>query len=82
MAKLTDFDHSIVSDCSLVFSETTRIGGTLRWTVRAPAPTMIVIHTKLIVAKAPELLEKPHVSKQTDVYALGMVRFDVYTFIL
>ncbi|KAG8682148.1 hypothetical protein FRC11_000197 [Ceratobasidium sp. 423] len=30
--KLTDFDHSILSDSSLVFSATTRIGGgTLRW---------------------------------------------------
>ncbi|CEL60426.1 hypothetical protein RSOLAG1IB_09632 [Rhizoctonia solani AG-1 IB] len=30
--KLTDFDHSIMAECTLQFSETTRIGGgTLRW---------------------------------------------------
>ncbi|CAE7205355.1 unnamed protein product [Rhizoctonia solani] len=30
--KLTDFDHSIMAECTLQFSETTRMGGgTLRW---------------------------------------------------
>ncbi|CAE6455991.1 unnamed protein product [Rhizoctonia solani] len=34
-AKLTDFDHSIISNCSLVFSATTQNGGgTLRWMVK------------------------------------------------
>ncbi|KAF8598349.1 kinase-like protein, partial [Ceratobasidium sp. AG-I] len=31
-AKLSDFDHSILSNCTLLFSSTTNVGGgTLRW---------------------------------------------------
>lgn len=34
VAKLSDFDHSIMSECSLVFSETSKLGGgTTRWMV-------------------------------------------------
>lgn len=34
VAKLSDFDHSILSSCSLVFSATSNVGGgTLRWMV-------------------------------------------------
>lgn len=36
VAKLADFDHSIITDCSLVFSATThKGGGTVRWMVGA-----------------------------------------------
>ncbi|ELU40303.1 Pkinase domain-containing protein [Rhizoctonia solani AG-1 IA] len=55
--KLTDFDYSIISDCSVVFSATTRGGGgTLRW--MAP---------ELLISENP--VER---SKFTDIYALGM----------
>ncbi|CAE6460363.1 unnamed protein product [Rhizoctonia solani] len=64
--KLTDFDHSILSDSSLVFSATTRIGGgTLRW--MAP---------ELLIGEASESQEK---NKHTDVYALGMTLLEVVT---
>ncbi|CAE6476285.1 unnamed protein product [Rhizoctonia solani] len=55
--KLTDFDYSIISDCSLVFSATTRMGGgTLRWM----APELVIDE---------EPVER---NKRTDIYALGM----------
>ncbi|CAE6427614.1 unnamed protein product [Rhizoctonia solani] len=54
--KLTDFDYSLISECSLLFSDTTRMGGgTLRWM----APELV-------------LQECSQRSKQTDIYALGM----------
>lgn len=64
VAKLTDFDHSIMSDCSLRFSETTRIGGgTLRWM----APELVI-------------LEPSHQrNKRTDIYALGMTLLEIIT---
>ncbi|CAE6411010.1 unnamed protein product [Rhizoctonia solani] len=56
VAKLTDFDHSIISNCSLVFSATTQTGGgTLRWM----APELLSEDTSMR-------------NKQTDIYALGM----------
>jgi serine/threonine protein kinase len=33
VAKLSDFGHSILSGCSLLFSQSTPGGGTLRWMV-------------------------------------------------
>ncbi|CUA71930.1 Hypoxia up-regulated protein 1 [Rhizoctonia solani] len=61
--KLTDFDYSLIPDCSLLFSDTTRIGcGTLRW--MAPE---LVLQTSF------------QRSKQTDVYALGMTFLEVIT---
>ncbi|CUA70584.1 Hypoxia up-regulated protein 1 [Rhizoctonia solani] len=61
--KLTDFDYSLIPDCSLLFSDTTRIGcGTLRW--MAPE---LVLQTSF------------QRSKPTDVYALGMTFLEVIT---
>ncbi|CAE6475567.1 unnamed protein product [Rhizoctonia solani] len=57
--KLTDFDYSIISGHSLVFSATTRTGGgSLRW--MAP---------ELLLATDENPAER---NKQTDIYALGM----------
>ncbi|CAE6462494.1 unnamed protein product [Rhizoctonia solani] len=62
--KLTDFDYSIISDCSVVFSATTRGGGgTLRW--MAP---------ELLISENP--VER---SKFTDIYALGMTFLETVT---
>ncbi|EUC59180.1 tyrosine kinase catalytic domain protein [Rhizoctonia solani AG-3 Rhs1AP] len=58
IAKISDFDHSILSDSTLVFSETTnRGGGTLRWM----APEL------LLEGETPA-----DRSRECDVYALGM----------
>ncbi|CAE6383470.1 unnamed protein product [Rhizoctonia solani] len=55
--ELTDFDYSIISDCSLVFSATTRLGGgTLRWM----APELVIDE------------EPTERNTKTDIYALGM----------
>ncbi|CAE6479483.1 unnamed protein product [Rhizoctonia solani] len=44
--KLTDFDHSIMSECTLQFSETTRMGGgTLRWMVDIKFHILVYVHT-------------------------------------
>ncbi|KAJ1308940.1 hypothetical protein OPQ81_004623 [Rhizoctonia solani] len=58
--KLSDFDHSILSDCTLAFSDTTNFGGgTLRWM----APELVV----------PEDEKTPcQRSTKTDVYSLAM----------
>ncbi|CCO30121.1 Paired amphipathic helix protein pst3 AltName: Full=SIN3 homolog 3 [Rhizoctonia solani AG-1 IB] len=62
--KLTDFDYSIISDCSVEFSATTRgSGGTLRW--MAPELLMEEDHVER--------------SKHTDVYALGMTFLETVT---
>ncbi|CAE6436232.1 unnamed protein product [Rhizoctonia solani] len=56
--KLTDFDHSLITDCSLLFTATTRIGGgTPRWM----APELF------------EHESSHQRTKRTDIYALGMV---------
>ncbi|KAH7320532.1 kinase-like domain-containing protein [Rhizoctonia solani] len=61
--KLTDFDYSIMSDCSLVLSDTTRVGGgTTRW--MAPELMVDVSHQR---------------NKQTDIYALGMTFLEIFT---
>ncbi|KAF8592865.1 kinase-like protein [Ceratobasidium sp. AG-I] len=63
VAKLSDFDHSILSSCSLVFSATTNAGGgTLRW--MAP---------ELLIRAEDEDSPPASRSMETDVYALGMV---------
>ncbi|CAE6503473.1 unnamed protein product [Rhizoctonia solani] len=65
--KLSDFDHSILSDCTLAFSTTTNFGGgTLRWM----APELVV----------PEDDEAPcHRSEKTDVYSLAMTCLEIIT---
>ncbi|KAG8740916.1 hypothetical protein FRC10_003575 [Ceratobasidium sp. 414] len=61
MAKLSDFDHSILSNCTLSFTETTNVGGgTLRWM----APELLLSDDDEEAAAAR--------TTQTDVYALGM----------
>ncbi|KAG8754429.1 hypothetical protein FRC11_006662 [Ceratobasidium sp. 423] len=61
--KLTDFDHSVISDSSLQFSATTRVSrGTTRW--MAPE----------LMDEGPQ--EK---TKSTDVYALGMTFLEILT---
>lgn len=81
VAKINDFDYSVLSDTTLRFSETTKVGGgTLRWMVSATKHTNISL---VEYFQAPELFQNqgeedtsPPVArnKQTDVYALGMVR--------
>ncbi|CAE6512592.1 unnamed protein product [Rhizoctonia solani] len=59
--KLSDFGHSVLSECTLVFSETTDLGGgTLRWM----APELLATPN---IESGP-----PKRNKQTDIYALGM----------
>ncbi|KAG8700533.1 hypothetical protein FRC08_004647, partial [Ceratobasidium sp. 394] len=63
-ARLSDFDHSILSNCTLLFTETTNVGGgTLRW--MAP---------ELLLSSGDEDTAPIARSKQTDVYALGMTQ--------
>lgn len=64
VAKITDFDQSIISDCSLLFSATSQMGGTLRWM----APELVM---------DPETTNQR--SKRTDIYALGMTFFEIVT---
>lgn len=67
IAKLNDFDHSILMDPTLCFSSTSNVGGgTLRWM----APELIL---------GPEDESSPPTSKttQTDVYALGMTMLEI-----
>lgn len=46
IAKLSDFDHSIMAENSLVFSETSRLGGgTTRWMVSAVVDEPIIVFT-------------------------------------
>ncbi|CAE6480011.1 unnamed protein product [Rhizoctonia solani] len=59
--KLSDFGHSVLPECTLVFSETTDLGGgTLRWM----APELLATPN---IESGP-----PKRNKQTDIYALGM----------
>ncbi|KAH7339158.1 kinase-like domain-containing protein [Rhizoctonia solani] len=63
--KLTGFDYSLMSDSSLLFTDTTRVGlGTLRW--MAPELVIETCHQR---------------SKRTDVYALGMSFSRIQTFL-
>ncbi|KAF8602996.1 kinase-like protein, partial [Ceratobasidium sp. AG-I] len=63
VAKLSDFDHSILSNATLAFSATTNAGGgTLRW--MAP---------ELLVSTEDGNIQPAIRTAQTDVYALGMV---------
>ncbi|KAF8596192.1 kinase-like protein [Ceratobasidium sp. AG-I] len=60
VAKLSDFDHSILSNCTLAFSATTNPnGGTLRW----KAPELLLVEDG-----EPDVLK----TVQSDIYALGM----------
>ncbi|CUA67422.1 Serine/threonine-protein kinase PAK 6 [Rhizoctonia solani] len=61
--KITDFDYSIFPECSLVFSATSRLGGTLRW--MAP---------ELVLEEKP-----PRRNSKTDIYALGMTFLETIT---
>ncbi|KAF8593517.1 kinase-like protein [Ceratobasidium sp. AG-I] len=62
VAKLSDFDHSILSNATLAFSATTNSGGgTLRW--MAP---------ELLASTEDENMLPAIRTTQTDVYALGM----------
>ncbi|KAG9100520.1 hypothetical protein FS749_014764 [Ceratobasidium sp. UAMH 11750] len=68
IAKLSDFDHSILSNCTLGFTETTNFGGgTLRWM----APELLLRQENDTTP-----LEK---TKQSDVYALGMTMLETIT---
>lgn len=77
--KINDFDHAILANTTLRFSQTSKKGGgTLRWMVRIyTSPGICFIYTP----QAPELLKlvsgetnvTPTRNKQTDMYALGMV---------
>ncbi|KAL5640518.1 hypothetical protein ACGC1H_007686 [Rhizoctonia solani] len=61
--KLTDFDHSLISECSLLFTATTRVGGgTPRW--MAPELFDQTSHQR---------------TQWSDIYALGMVSNEVIT---
>ncbi|KAL5636673.1 hypothetical protein ACGC1H_000584 [Rhizoctonia solani] len=61
--KLSDFDHSILSECTLAFSDTTHFGGgTLRW--MAPELLLIADDGGIPCQR----------SEKTDIYSLAMVR--------
>ncbi|KAF8593330.1 kinase-like protein [Ceratobasidium sp. AG-I] len=67
VAKLSDFDHSILSGGTLAFSSTTNVGGgTLRWM----APELL---TSIEGGNNPPATR----NMQTDVYALGMTMLEV-----
>ncbi|KAG9116812.1 hypothetical protein FRC07_007440 [Ceratobasidium sp. 392] len=69
VARLSDFDHSILSNCTLLFTETTNVGGgTLRW--MAP---------ELLLSCEEDDATLTRRSKQTDVYALGMTMLEIVT---
>ncbi|CEL59828.1 putative serine/threonine-protein kinase DDB_G0284251 OS=Dictyostelium discoideum GN=DDB_G0284251 PE=3 SV=1 [Rhizoctonia solani AG-1 IB] len=65
--KISDFDHSILPDCTLAFSDTTNLGGgTLRWM----APELAI----------PDDEELPcQRDKKTDVYSLAMTCLEIIT---
>ncbi|KEP47642.1 tyrosine kinase catalytic domain protein [Rhizoctonia solani 123E] len=66
--KLSDFDHSILSECTLAFSETTHFGGgTLRWM----APELLVV--------AEDRGIPCQRSKKTDIYSLAMTFLEIIT---
>ncbi|KAG8728025.1 hypothetical protein FRC12_022092, partial [Ceratobasidium sp. 428] len=68
IAKLSDFDHSILSSCTLGFTETSNAGGgTLRWM----APELLLPQEEDIAPVTK--------TKQTDVYALGMTILEATT---
>ncbi|KAG8729729.1 hypothetical protein FRC10_003487 [Ceratobasidium sp. 414] len=67
IARLSDFDHSILSNCTLLFTETTNVGGgTLRW--MAP---------ELLLSSGEDDAAPITRSKQTDIYALGMTMLEI-----
>lgn len=67
VAKINDFDYSILSDATLRFSETTKLGGgTLRWM----APELLQHRED---DDSPPVMR----NKQTDVYALGMTMLEI-----
>ncbi|KAF8602999.1 kinase-like protein [Ceratobasidium sp. AG-I] len=69
VAKLSDFDHSILSNGTLVFSATTNVGGgTLRW--MAP---------ELLVSTEGGNIQTAVRTMKTDIYALGMTILEVMT---
>ncbi|KAF8602272.1 kinase-like protein [Ceratobasidium sp. AG-I] len=69
IAKISDFDHSILSNCTLAFSATTNAGGgTLRW--MAP---------ELLLRTDSESNHGVLKTTQTDVYALGMTMLEILT---
>ncbi|GAB1519817.1 hypothetical protein RhiTH_002887 [Rhizoctonia solani] len=64
--KLADFDHAILPDCTLAFSETTNLGGgTLRWM----APELVIPDDEAPCQR----------NKKTDVYSLGMTCLEIIT---
>ncbi|KAF8602271.1 kinase-like protein [Ceratobasidium sp. AG-I] len=69
VVKLSDFDHSILSNCTLAFSATTNMGGgTLRWM----APELLL---RTDQQSNQEMLR----TTQTDIYALGMTMLEIIT---
>ncbi|KAG9090404.1 hypothetical protein FRC06_001105 [Ceratobasidium sp. 370] len=67
IARLSDFDHSILSNCTLLFTETTNVGGgTLRW--MAP---------ELLLSSGDDDTAPISRSKRTDIYALGMTMLEI-----
>ncbi|KAF8593515.1 kinase-like protein [Ceratobasidium sp. AG-I] len=69
VAKLSDFDHSILSNGTLAFSATTNVGGgTLRW--MAP---------ELLASTEDGNMQPATRTTQTDVYALGMTILEIVT---
>ncbi|KAJ1308943.1 hypothetical protein OPQ81_004626 [Rhizoctonia solani] len=70
IVKLSDFDHSILTESTLAFSNTTNLaGGTFRWM----APELLL--TRDSDDDGPEQPVKRN--KQTDVYALGMTFLEI-----
>lgn len=71
IAKISDFDFSVLSEGTLCFSKTTRTGGgTVRW--MAPE---LNLHQGENDSNNPPVMR----NKQTDVYALGMTMLETIT---
>ncbi|KAG9093265.1 hypothetical protein FRC07_011498, partial [Ceratobasidium sp. 392] len=72
--RLSDFDHSILSNCTLAFTETTNTGGgTLRWM----APELM--HLSSDEDENSTTSSAVTRTTQTDVYALGMLMLEIIT---
>ncbi|KAF8598370.1 WD40 repeat-like protein [Ceratobasidium sp. AG-I] len=75
-AKLSDFDHSILSDCTLLFSSTTNVGGgTLRWM----APELLLRQEDDEDEEETDPSSGVMRNTQTDVYSLGMTMLEILT---
>lgn len=77
VAMIADFGNAQLKDFTLKFSNTTGFSTSLRWTVRIYSTNLIEINSP---PQAPELLDGDggrFPTKETDIYACGMVRLQL-----